>query len=93
MQSQHKGVYVPPTLSMPLQCWNFLDIHSNHELYFFDTIKKAKGTANMTSPWKSSQLLSGRFGSREMIKSLETPIPLFNPGGLTSSQSSKTCVD
>jgi hypothetical protein len=23
-------------------CWNFLDIHWDHDLYFFGTIKKAK---------------------------------------------------
>jgi hypothetical protein len=25
-----------------VECWNFLDIQWNYELYFFDTIKKAK---------------------------------------------------
>jgi hypothetical protein len=57
-------------------------------------LKKLKGNVNMTTSKRSSQLLVGRFGNKEMLRFSEAPHPPSNPGRPTSLvQSNNKCID
>jgi hypothetical protein len=55
--------------------------------------RKQKGIGRMDTLWRFSQLLLGKFGSKEMIKSLEAPFHLLILGRRISQlQLNNNCI-